>query len=281
MRCFFIVLFFVTNLSQASTSTLVNNSTSAIQSISQQQDTENPDPWEDMNRSVFEFNEKFDKAIAKPVARTYNQYVHQNIRTGVSNFFSNLDDIFVVVNDILQFKPVQTLQDTTRFLINSTIGIFGIFDVASHLNLPKHNEDFGQTLGVWGFDSGPYLVLPFLGPSSFRDTGAKLGQAYYAQTDVDGVYVIDPIENISPDSIQPGTRLFELLQIRASLLEKEKTLDIIAIDKYATYRDVYLQYRKHLVTDGEISQETTQEDDLDDDEFDQDIADMLEEDEDL
>ncbi|MEM7293776.1 MAG: VacJ family lipoprotein, partial [Pseudomonadota bacterium] len=127
------------------------------------------DPWESWNRSVYSFNEGLDRLILKPVAQTYREYTPQFIQTGIGNFLSNLGDILVIINDLLQLKFEQAGQDMSRFLLNSTVGLFGFFDVASPIGLPKHDEDFGQTLGYWGVDSGPYLVLPFFGPSTLRE----------------------------------------------------------------------------------------------------------------
>jgi phospholipid-binding lipoprotein MlaA len=122
------------------------------------------DPWESFNRSIYAFNDGFDRAIARPVAQTYKDYTPDTVQTGVSNFFSNLDDVLVIFNDLLQFKFKQAAQDLSRFAFNTTAGLLGLIDVSSHMGLPKHHEDFGQTLATWGVGSGPYLVIPFLGP---------------------------------------------------------------------------------------------------------------------
>ena len=127
------------------------------------------DPWQRFNRKVFQFNEVMDRYIAKPVAKGYRWITPNIVDRGISNFFSNLGDIGVTVNDLLQGKFMQAGSDGLRFVVNSTLGIVGFFDVASELGLPKHHEDFGQTLGYWGVSSGPFLVLPFLGPSNIRD----------------------------------------------------------------------------------------------------------------
>ena len=140
-----------------------------------QAEENNPDPWEGFNRSVFEFNEVLDRNVAKPLAQGYQYITPKPVDDSVTNFFSNLEDVLVIVNDVLQLKFGQALSDTGRVLINTTVGFFGLFDVASKIGLEKHNEDFGQTLGYWGVGSGPYLVLPVLGPSTLRDafgTGA-------------------------------------------------------------------------------------------------------------
>ena len=130
----------------------------------------NPDdPFESFNRGVYQFNDTADKAVIKPVATAYHAVVPKPVRTGVSNFFSNLNDVVVVFNDVLQFKLKQAVSDSARVIFNSTFGILGLIDIASDAGIPKHNEDFGQTLGYWGFNSGPFLMLPLFGPSSFRD----------------------------------------------------------------------------------------------------------------
>jgi phospholipid-binding lipoprotein MlaA len=133
------------------------------------EESEINDPWEDFNRGVFNFNESLDRAILKPVAQGYRFIMPDVAEQGVSNFFDNLRDVVTFFNNVLQLKPVEATQDLSRVLINTTIGIGGLFDVASTMNIPKNDEDFGQTLGAWGVESGPYLVLPLFGPSTVRD----------------------------------------------------------------------------------------------------------------
>ncbi|MCW8983187.1 MAG: VacJ family lipoprotein, partial [Gammaproteobacteria bacterium] len=133
-----------------------------------------PDPWEGMNRSINSFNEKLDEALLKPVAKGYQAITPEPVDKGISNFFSNLDDVTVFINDLFQLKLIQGTSDLARFTVNSTVGIFGLFDVAEMIGLEKHNEDFGQTLGFWGAPEGPYLVLPFFGPSTLRDGPSKV-----------------------------------------------------------------------------------------------------------
>jgi len=197
------------------------------------------DPLEPLNRGIYAFNDAVDNALMKPIATGYRAVLPQFVRTGVTNFFSNLDDVTVIVNSVLQLKIPQAVSDTGRFLINTTIGVLGLFDVATHLGLEKHNEDFGQTLGYWGIGTGPYLVLPLLGPSSLRDGLARW---------VD--WKTDPLS--WEDHIRTRNQFLALrfVNTRANLLDSEKVLDAAAIDRYAFLRDAYLQRRRSLVYDG-------------------------------
>jgi len=199
------------------------------------------DPFESYNRAMYKFNEGFDRHVAKPVAQVYRDVVPVSVNKGISNFFSNLDDVIVLVNDLLQFKFEQSIQDTTRILFNSTFGLFGLIDVSSEWDLPKHNEDFGQTLGYWGVPAGPYFVLPFLGPSTIRDS-AGLGTDY--------VY-FDPVFNRVGDPLTSWS-LFTLnfVDHRADLLGISGLLDTAALDPYIFTREAYLQRRQRLVYDG-------------------------------
>ncbi|MCC6534454.1 MAG: VacJ family lipoprotein [Burkholderiales bacterium] len=209
------------------------------------------DPLEPLNRGVYAFNDVVDNLVLKPAATGYRALLPQIVRTGVSNFFSNLDDITVVINNVLQLKIPQALSDTGRFLINSTVGVLGLIDVATHLGLEKHNEDFGQTLGYWGVGNGPYLVLPFLGPSTLRD-----GVGRWADWRTDVVLQLDHVRTRNQ---LWGTRI---LSNRAHLLDTEKVLDAAAIDRYAFIRDAYLQRRRNLVYDGNPPPEP-EDDDVD------------------
>lgn len=137
------------------------------------------DPFESYNRAMFSFNDNVDQYVLKPVAKGYQYIAPTPVQKGVSNFFSNLDDVLVLVNDLFQFKFGQAASDTGRILINSTLGLLGLIDWASDLGLDKNNEDFGQTLGYWGVPSGPYFVLPFLGPSTIRDTSGLVVDTVY------------------------------------------------------------------------------------------------------
>ena len=198
------------------------------------------DPWESYNRSIFEFNQGFDNAIGKPVAEAY-QYVLPNfMQTGITNFFNNLNDIVVIVNDFLQFKFTQGLADLNRLVYNTTFGLLGFIDVASHMDLPKHNEDFGQTLAVWGVGSGPYFVLPFLGPNTVRDTTGLI---------VDTVY-LNPLVNLKDDEIRWGLIALSAIDKRASLLEASRIMEKSGIDPYVFMRNAYFQVRENQIYDG-------------------------------
>ena len=208
------------------------------------------DPLEPLNRVVFGFNDTADNAVIKPVAKAYRALLPGIVRTGVSNFFSNLEDVWVSVNDVLQGKFQQGVDDFGRFLFNSTFGIAGIFDFASEFGFQKHNEDFGQTLGSWGVGSGAYLVLPFLGPSTIRD-----GFGLLLDTRADLVFYIDgvPVHN----SLY-GTRA---IGNRANLLDASSVIEEAALDKYAFVRDAWLQRRRNLVYDGNPPREREDPDD--------------------
>lgn len=209
------------------------------------------DPWEGFNRSMFTFNEALDAYVAKPVAEGYYAVTPQFIDTGITNFFSNLEDVLIIVNDVFQLKPIQALSDTGRFLINSTIGLFGFFDVASHIGLSKHDEDLGQTLGYWGVGAGPYVMLPFLGPSNVRDSfglaGESLSGLGYTQ-------VVDPVAQ------QGGLWILRNIDVRAGLLSSE---GLITGERYTFFRSFYIQRRAYLVADGVVEDEFG--DDFDDD----------------
>jgi len=208
------------------------------------------DPLEPLNRAVFGFNDAADRAVMKPVARAYRAVLPGAVRTGVSNFFSNLEDIWISMNDVLQGKFQQGVDDFGRFLFNSTFGIAGIFDFASELGFPKHNEDFGQTLGSWGVGSGAYLVLPIRGPSTIRD-----GFGLLLDTQADLVFRIDgvPVHN--------SLYATRAIGARANLLDASSVIEQAALDKYAFVRDAWLQRRRDLVYDGDPPREREEPDD--------------------
>jgi phospholipid-binding lipoprotein MlaA len=197
------------------------------------------DPWENFNRKTFAFNETLDRAVMKPVAIGYEKVVPGFAREGVNNFFENLDDVGTSLNNFLQGKPGQGISDVGRFLVNTTLGVFGLWDVATPMGLEKHYEDFGQTLGTWGVQSGPYLVLPLLGPSSARDAPARIvDPSWYYSTYVD------------PESLYWGLWGLEKVRTRANLLKAENLVQQAALDKYSFIRDAWLQRRRSQVYDG-------------------------------
>ena len=199
------------------------------------------DPLEGYNRAMFSFNEGVDKAIVKPVASGYKTVMPEFARTGVTNFFSNLRDPWIGVNNILQGKVGAGASDFGRFAVNTTVGILGLFDVASNAGLEKHNEDFGQTLGRWGVGSGAYVVLPILGPSSVRDGLSLLVVDWRG----------DPlwyVGNIPTRNELVGVRLVDN---RANLLDTSRLAEEAALDQYAYVRDAYLQRRRSLIYDGD------------------------------
>ena len=200
--------------------------------------TANPkDPWEPYNRSMYKFNDAVDKAVLKPVAQGYGTAMPEFGKTMVTNFFSNLDDILVTINDVLQFKFSQAASDGTRVLFNSTFGLLGFFNVAS--GLEKHNEDFGQTLGYWGVGPGPYVVLPFFGPRTVRDSFGLVVDSFAS-----------PVRLISSVPVRNELYVTRTVDTRTGLLDNEKVLDEAAMDRYMFIRDGYLQQRRSLVYDG-------------------------------
>lgn len=202
------------------------------------------DPFESYNRAMFSFNDGLDEYFLKPIAQGYDAVLPGPIKTGISNFFSNLGDIFVILNDLLQFKFAQALEDTGRFIFNSTIGLYGLIDVATPMGLNKHNEDFGQTLATWGVSDGPYIVLPFLGPRTLRGT-----------TDVFVEPQFDPIYDIEKDETLYGAIFLRTVDFRYRLLKASNIAEQAAIDKYSFIRDAYLQHRKNLIHDGNPPEE--------------------------
>ncbi|CAI8179786.1 MAG: putative phospholipid-binding lipoprotein MlaA [Marinobacterium sp. xm-d-530] len=201
-------------------------------------ESELQDPWEGFNRGVFNFNESLDRAILKPVAQGYRFIMPDVAEQGVSNFFDNLRDVVTFFNNVLQLKPVEATQDLSRVLINTTIGIGGLFDVATAMDIPKNDEDFGQTLGAWGVESGPYLVLPLFGPSTVRDGVGIIPDMY-----------LDPLNQVESDELRFGLKALKVVDKRASLLDRE---GVITGDRYTFIRDAYLQKREFEVNDGRV-----------------------------
>jgi phospholipid-binding lipoprotein MlaA len=208
------------------------------------------DPWERMNRGTHRFNDRIDRAVLKPVATAYRDHVPQFVRTGVDNALENLGTPTVIVNDLLQGKLVEGLSDTGRFLLNSTFGIGGLLDPASRAGLDKHDEDFGQTLGRWGVPSGPYLVIPLMGPSTVRDTPTRYVDA---RTRADEL-LDDEVSLFREDAYEIGIGVVGVVNTRAALLELDE-LRAEAFDDYAFVRDAWLQRREYMVTDGEVEEE--------------------------
>ncbi|THF61718.1 MlaA family lipoprotein [Pseudothauera rhizosphaerae] len=200
----------------------------------------NPDdPLEGFNRAMFTFNESVDKAVLKPVAQGYDYVAPKPVKIGVGNFFSNLADPWIGLNNMLQGKPAEALSDWMRFLFNSTFGIVGLLDIATPAGLPKHDEDLGQTLAVWGVGEGAYVVLPFLGPRTVRDAAAL-------PVDLSGnqAWRLDHV------STRNAFRALDVVHTRAGLLGADRTLEESTFDKYAYLRDFYLQNRRYKVHDG-------------------------------
>jgi phospholipid-binding lipoprotein MlaA len=197
------------------------------------------DPWENWNRKVFAFNESLDENVLKPVATVYAKIVPQPVRRGVDNFFANAADAWSAVNNVLQGKAQPAFEDVVRVTTNSFFGLGGIFDVASEIGIERHKEDFGQTLGRWGFGAGAYIVWPLFGPSTVRDSIAlPLDRA------------ASPALLINDGRAQVGLTVLQLVNTRANLLGASQVLDDIALDKYTFLRDAYLQRRRSLIFDG-------------------------------
>lgn len=196
------------------------------------------DPLEGYNRAMFSFNDTVDKAVLKPVAQVYEK-APLPTKVATNNFFSNLSDLWVGLNNFLQGKGSQGANDIGRFLINSTVGILGLFDVASEAGLEKHDEDFGQTLAVWGMPDGPFIVLPLLGPRTLRDGGANIVDTFG-----------DPVRYVERIPVRNSLTGLRVVKTRAELLPAERALNDAALDRYSYYRDFYLQRRHSLIQDG-------------------------------
>lgn len=220
-------------------------STTTVKETSAQKE----DAFEGFNRSVHNFNESVDKTILKPLAKGYMSIAPEAVEKGVTNFFSNIEDIGVTVNDLLQFKITQSGMDASRFIVNTTAGGLGVVDVASMIDLPKHNEDFGQTLGFWGVPSGDFLMLPFVGPSSPRDMVGMLGDA-----------LLNPFNytflfggGLALSAGTAGLSALDVTNTRANLMGTEKMLNEAAgSDRYGFIKNAYEQRREYLIHDGNV-----------------------------
>lgn len=208
------------------------------------------DPFENYNRNMFAFNQKLDENVLKPVATGYANHVPSFVQAGIGNFFGNLGDIWTALNNYLQFKPREGTQDVARVVFNSTFGLLGLIDVATPMGLPKHEEDFGQTLAVWGVKSGPYFVLPFWGPSTVRDGFAKPVDLYG-----------DPLNQVGSVRFENSGRAVRIIDDRAELLGASSLLEDAALDPYQFVRDAYLQRRAARIRDGAPEPESEQSSD--------------------
>ena len=194
------------------------------------------DPFEDLNRDIFIFNEKLDEKLLKPAAIAYRKVIPQFARSGVTNFFNNLEEIDTTINQVLQGEIKYAFNDAGRFVINTTIGLFGLIDVASKMGLERHEEDFGQTLGVWGFNSGPYIMIPFLGPSNPRDLLSRPISSFLS-----GTFAMED------DDVKITLVGIDALETRERLLDAET---LIIGDKYIFVKDAYVQSREYEINNG-------------------------------
>ncbi len=208
------------------------------------------DPWERFNRASFKVNDALDRAILRPTARAYVKVMPRPIRTSVSNVFANLETITTLINDGLQGKFGAAAHDTARFVLNSTLGLGGLFDPATDAGLDKNDEDFGQTLGKWGVASGPYLMLPLLGPSTLRDGIARVPDRLTV-----------PAHHLEDDSTRYTLTAVEVVDLRAGLLSLDDQLNR-SFDRYAFVRNTWLQRREYKVRDGEVEDEPLDEEAL-------------------
>jgi phospholipid-binding lipoprotein MlaA len=197
------------------------------------------DPWEGFNRKVHRFNMHMDKAIARPISKAYYTVTPKPVQRGVTNFFRNIDYPVTFINQVLQGKFKESGISTGRFLVNSTLGVLGLFDVASRMGIPHHDEDFGQTLAHWGYEDSRYLVLPFFGPSTLRD---GIGQSVYGY--------VHPVSHVAREDHFYTPMVLDLIQTRAAFLSQDSALDEF-YDPYTLIRDAWLQNRAFRIHDGD------------------------------
>jgi len=203
------------------------------------------DIWQGWNRGTQSFNDTIDKAVLKPVAKGYVAITPDFVDQGVTNFFSNINDIGVAINDLLQLKLLQSGMDVSRFVINTTAGVGGFFDVAKLVDLPKHNEDFGQTLGFWGVPAGPYLVVPLVGPSSPRDVVGMIGDAL-----LNPLTYVSIFGGVAGSAATGGARVVDVTDTRAGLMATEKVVNEGSVNRYDFIKNSYEQHREYLIHDG-------------------------------
>ncbi|MFM0073016.1 VacJ family lipoprotein [Paraburkholderia sediminicola] len=201
------------------------------------------DPLEGLNRTIFTVNDKLDQYALKPVAKGYVFITPQPVRDSVTNFFSNIGDVYIAANNLLQLKITDGVEDIMRIVINTVFGVGGLFDVATLAKLPKHDNDLGLTLGHYGVPAGPYLVLPLFGPSTVRDAVGSIGN-----------YYVNPLSYIHPDGLSWALYGLNVVNTRANLLNAGDVLEGAALDKYSFVRSAYLQRREYLLSDGKQSQ---------------------------
>ena len=205
------------------------------------------DPWESFNRSVFEFNEGLDAYVLKPVVAGYRFVLPEFVREGIYNFFSNYSDIYTALYNLLQGKPSYAFNDFMRVVVNTTMGLGGLLDLATPGGLEKHKEDWGQTFGVWGVPAGPYVVLPFFGPSNVRDTFGTVA-------DLESDYLFRLLPDVALRNSITGLRV---VNARNTYYEAGDLLDGAAIDKYSFMRDAYIQRRQYQINEGRDDEEPT------------------------
>ncbi|PID46526.1 MAG: ABC transporter [Proteobacteria bacterium] len=233
LQCLIVVLLLVTQSACSTLSKDVTGSTAKVGTASVESKG-----WERVNRSIYGFNKGLDTVIVKPLARGYRAVTPAIVDRGITNFFGNLSDVKTSVNALLQLKGRSALTSAGRVVVNSTVGLGGLMDVASKMNMKKYNEDFGQTLAHWGVKSGPYVMLPIVGPSTLRDAAGLV---------VDGF--LDP----ALYSKYPGElTAVKLIDKRADLLSSEKALSDLSSDMYSATRDVWLQRRAYQLQDGKV-----------------------------
>ncbi|MEX3762794.1 MlaA family lipoprotein [Paraburkholderia phenoliruptrix] len=201
------------------------------------------DPLEGLNRTIFTVNDKLDQYALKPVAKGYVFITPQPVRDSVTNFFSNIGDVYIAANNLLQLKITDGVEDIMRIVINTVFGVGGLFDVATLAKLPKHDNDLGLTLGHYGVPAGPYLVLPLFGPSTLRDAVGSIGN-----------YYVNPLSYIDPPGLSWALYGLNIVNTRANLLNASDVLEGAALDKYSFVRNAYLQRRQYLLSDGKQAQ---------------------------
>ena len=200
------------------------------------------DPLEGFNRGVYSFNQTMDEIVFNPISKLYKAITPDIIEKGVSNFFSNLGDLSVIANEILQLKFDKAASDASRVLINSTIGLLGFFDISSEIGLPKHNEDFGQTLAQWGFEPGPYIVVPFFGPATFRDLSSF----------VIDKGILNPIFYIEDDMTKAGLLTLNYVDFKSRFSSTNDLIGVASLDEYEFIKNAYFEKRAYEINDGNV-----------------------------